>query len=235
VGRKKAIDCLELFRSGRWFASLPAGLQDELLQLARLRTLDAGERLFSRGDACAGLYGVVDGSIRVSGTSARGKEALLVVLESPNWFGEVAVFDGMARTHDASADGPTTLVEVPLAALHNLLDSEPRYWRDLGRLIAGKLRLAFTTMEDTALLPIATRVARRLCWMAEGYGQWQGRSQRSIDLKQDQLAQMLGSSRQTINQNLKTLESQGLIRTTYGQIEILDLPGLRGVGGLDSA
>lgn len=234
MGRRKAIDCKELFRSGRWFASLPEALQDALLHEGRLRSMDAGERLFSRGDACAGLYGVVDGAIGVSGTSASGKEALLVVLESPNWFGEVAVFDGKARTHDASADGATTLVEVPLVALHKLLSSEPNYWQDLGRLIAGKLRLAFTTMEDTALLPIAMRVARRLSQMAEGYGQWQGRSQRSIEVKQDQLAQMLGSSRQTINQNLKNLESEGLIRTTYGQIEILDLPGLRGVGGLDS-
>ncbi len=232
MGSKKAIDCIEQFRSGRWFASLPDALQEALLQLGRLRSLQAGERLFSRGDACAGLYGVVDGAIRVSGTSAHGKEALLVVLESPNWFGEVAVFDGMARTHDAGADGETTLVEVPLAALHRLLESEPTYWRDLGRLVAGKLRLAFTTMEDTVLLPIATRIARRLCWMAEGYGQWQGRSQRSIELKQDQLAQMLGCSRQTINQNLKALEAQGLIHTTYGQIEILDLSRLRSVGGL---
>jgi CRP/FNR family cyclic AMP-dependent transcriptional regulator len=233
VGSKKAIDCKELFRSGRWFASLPEAFQEALLRLGRHRELADGERLFSRGDACKGLYGVVDGAIRVSGTSARGKEALLVVLESPNWFGEVAVFDGMARTHDASADGPTKIVEVPLAALHKLLDAEPAYWRDLGRLVAGKLRLAFTTMEDTALLPISMRVARRLSWMAEGYGQWKGRSQRSIEVSQDELAQMLGSSRQTINQNLKNLESQGFIRTTYGQIEILDLPGLRGVAGME--
>ena len=234
MGSKKALDYKERFRSGRWFVSLPHALQDELLTLGRIRKLGDGEGLFSRGDACEGLYGVVDGAIRVSGTSARGKEALLVVLESPNWFGEVAVFDGMARTHDARADGATTVVEVPIAALHTLLDSEPSYWRDLGRLVAGKLRLAFTTMEDTALLPIATRVARRLCWMAEGYGQWEGRSQRSIEVSQDELAQMLGSSRQTINQNLKSLEATSLIRTTYGQIEIVDLPGLRDVAGLDS-
>jgi len=232
VGRQDAKEFREVLCSGRWFSSLPEALQESLVDAARLRTLSSGERLFSRGDACAGLYAVVGGSVRVSGTSADGKEALLVVLESPNWFGEVAVFDGMARTHDASADGKTTLVEVPIATLHQILDASPRYWRDLGRLVASKLRLAFTTMEDTALLAISVRLARRLAWMAEGYGQWEGRSLRTLEVRQDQLALMLGCSRQTINQNLKSLEVKGLIRTTYGQIEILKLVELRAVAGL---
>ncbi len=232
MGRQQAKEFREVLCTGRWFASLPEEFQERLLDAARLRHLATGERLFARGDACADLYAVLEGSIRVSGTSADGKEALLVVLEPPNWFGEVAVFDEMARTHDAYADANATVAVIPISALRQVLDATPTYWRDLGRLVAGKLRLAFTTMEDTALLPISVRIARRLAWMADGYGEWQGPSLQRIEVRQDQLAQMLGCSRQTVNVNLKSLEAKGLIRTTYGQVEIADLAGLRAAAGL---
>lgn len=234
MSRPNAMEFQERMQAGRWFSSLPPALQEALLGVARARVLVDGERLFSRGDACDGIHAVVEGSIRVSGTSESGKEALLVVLEAPNWFGEVAVFDGQARTHDACADGPTTLLHVPLAALESILEEQPQYWQDLGRLVAGKLRLAFATMEDTALLPMSLRIARRLAMMAGGYGQWEGRSLRMLEVSQDQLALMLATSRQTANQHLKALEANGLIRIAYGQIEILDLDGLREAGMLEA-
>jgi CRP-like cAMP-binding protein len=82
-------------------------------------------------------------------------------------------------------------------------------------------------MEDTALLPLAPRVARRLALMAEGYGEWADRSQRVVKVRQEVLAAMVSSSRQSINQVLKELEAKGLIKVAYGEIEILDLARLR--------
>jgi CRP/FNR family transcriptional regulator, cyclic AMP receptor protein len=81
-------------------------------------------------------------------------------------------------------------------------------------------------MEDMALMPLAVRLARRLAAMAEGYGEREHR-RRTVEVSQEQLAMMLSTSRQTANQLLKELESQGLIRLSYGTIEILDLDGLR--------
>ena len=111
--------------------------------------------------------------MRVSGTSDSGKEALLTVLEPPSWFGEISIFDGQPRTHDAISDGESLVLQVPQEPLLQLLDSQPRWWRDLALLATMKLRLAFIAMEDMALLPIAQRLARRLSLMAEGYGERQ--------------------------------------------------------------
>jgi CRP-like cAMP-binding protein len=82
-------------------------------------------------------------------------------------------------------------------------------------------------IEDTATLPIAVRLARRLVMTAERFGEWAGKSSRVLELRQDQLATMLSTSRQTVNQLLKDLEGRGLVKLAYGNIEILDLEGLR--------
>ncbi|MCA1662677.1 MAG: DUF962 domain-containing protein, partial [Myxococcales bacterium] len=100
-----------------------------------------------------------------------GREALLTLLEPPTWFGEISIFDGAPRTHDAIAECEALVLHVPRAALDTILSAQPRYWRELGLLVTSKLRLAFSAMEDMALLPLALRLARRLSLMAEGYGE----------------------------------------------------------------
>lgn len=230
---RSARDYKEFLRGGRWFAGLPDALQEALLGAGRVRAVGGGARLFSRGDPPSGLYAVLDGTIRISGIAPSGKEALLVLLEPPNWFGEIAVFDGLPRTHDAVANGDAIVLHVPAPALQAILDGEPTFWRELGRLVAGKLRLAFTAIEDLAMLPIPMRLARRLVWMAEGYGERRRGRRRAVEVSQDELALMLATSRQTANQLLKELEAQGLVRLSYGEIEIVDLDGLRRVAALD--
>src|SRR6185295_18252062 len=97
-----------------------------LLDAAVVRRLRSGQRLFSRGDRPCGLYCVVEGAVRISGVGESGKEALLMLMEPPNWFGEISLIDGQPRTHDAVAEGATRVLQVPQAALKTLLAQEPR-------------------------------------------------------------------------------------------------------------
>ncbi|AKF04228.1 Crp/Fnr family transcriptional regulator [Sandaracinus amylolyticus] len=219
-----------LLRAGRWFASLPEGFRRALIDAAVIRKLAKGEWLFARGDPPSGLFACVEGSVRITGHVAGGKddgkEVLLAMVEPPLWFGELSVLDGQARTHDAIADDASVLVHVPQPALDAILEREPRYWRPLGVLVSAKLRVFFTVMEDAAH-PLAIRLARRLVLSAERYGDWHDRSSRVVELRQDQLATMLATSRQTVNQLLKDLEARGVVRLAYGTIEIVDLDALR--------
>lgn len=219
-------DLRDTLHQGQWFAALPAALQQALLAQGKLLSLEAGQRLFSRGDAPSGLYAVLKGAMRVGSVGADGREALLVLVEAPHWFGEIALFDGQPRTHDAVAEGASTLLHVPQASLLSLLDAHPAYWRELALLMAHKVRLAFIALEEISLLPAAQRLARRLLLIAEDYGETQG-PRRIIHLSQEQLAAMLAISRQTANGVLKDLQARGIVRLTYGEIEILDLQALR--------
>lgn len=207
--------------SGQWFSHLPVSFQDSLLAVARVRRLTAGQRLFKRGDPPCGLYAVLEGSIRIGAVSEQGKEALLSLVEPPHWFGEICLFDGQPRTHDAYGVGQCSLLHIPQTALLTLLDEHPLYWRQLALLMSHKLRLTFINLEQLSLLPAPARLAHRLLMIAEGYGEIDP-PRRVLQLPQEQLASMLSLSRQTTNQLLKELQGQGIIGLGYGEIEILD-------------
>jgi CRP-like cAMP-binding protein len=212
--------------SGQWFSHLPVSLQDSLLSAARVRRLVPGQRLFKRGDPPCGLYAVLEGSVRIGAVSEQGKEALLSLVEQPHWFGEICLFDGQPRTHDAYGLGHCVLLHIPQAVLLALLDDQPVYWRQLALLMSHKLRLTFINLEQLTLMPAPTRLAHRLLMIARGYGEIDP-PRRVLQLPQEQLASMLSLSRQTTNQILNDLQGQGIVNLRYGEIEIVDAERLR--------
>ncbi|MFO2466015.1 Crp/Fnr family transcriptional regulator [Pseudomonas sp. 15FMM2] len=220
--------------AGHWYSHLPAELQACLLTAARLRLLTVGQSLFKRGDPPCGVYAVLEGAVRVSAVNAQGKEAVLSLVETPYWFGEICLFDGLPRTHDALAVGPCTLLQVPQASMLRILQDHPVYWRDMALLMSHKLRLSLINIEQMSLMPALSRLAHRLLMIAQGYGEIE-HSRRLLQLPQEDLAGMLGLSRQTTNALLKTLAQQGIVELGYGAIEILDLKRLRLAAGVDAA
>jgi len=212
--------------TGHWFSHLPTRLQDSLLAAAKVRHLSSGQRLFKRGDPPCGLYAVLEGAVRIGTVNEQGKEALLSLVEPPHWFGEICLFDGQPRTHDAFALGQCTLLHIPQSALLALLDEQPLYWRQLALLMSQKLRLTFISLEQLSLMPAQARLAHRLLMIAAGYGELDP-PRRVLQLPQEQLASMLSLSRQTTNQILKEFQSQGIVNLKYGEIEILDAERLR--------
>ena len=211
-----------------WFRELPVELRDDLIRHASLLTLEKGEFLYRRGERSDGLYAVLGGALAIGTVGVDGKEALLAVLGSTAWVGEISLFDGLPRPNDAIAVSRTLLLHVPEAALQDLLDTTPRYWRDFALLMAQRLRVSFENAEAMTLLPAAQRVANRLLTIAGGYGGLNA-AQSRIRLSQDSLASMVSLSRQTTNQLLKNLESQGVVSLKSGEIAILDFDRLRAV------
>ena len=212
---------------GRWFASLPGHHQQRLLEAAVTRQLDAAQTLFRRGDANSGLYAVLAGSIQIGAPGSAARDAVLGVLEPPQWFGEIACLDGGTRTHDARAQAATTLLHVPLAVLLRLAQDDPLWWRQLGRLLAEKTRALFSGVEDMTLQPAPVRVARRLLAMSTGHGMLaDGAAQRRLPVSQEQLGAMLSLTRQTVSEVLRTFEAEGWVRRLYGAVELLDPGGL---------
>jgi CRP/FNR family cyclic AMP-dependent transcriptional regulator len=217
----------ELLKAGRWFRGLTEDFQERILANAAFVTLASGTRLFSRGDPPSGLYAVLDGAVRITTSAERGREMLVMLAEPPTWFGELSLFDRKPHTHDATADQDSAVLHLRTDTMGPILEEQPRYWRDLALLVACKLRTALLSMEVMAFMPPIARLARLLCLMAEGYGDWFERSLRQLEVRQDQLASMLAVSRQTVNQMLRELEARGAIRLAYGRVEILDMPALR--------
>ena len=223
VSAKDADMHAALLQKNRWFRDLPAEAINQMVGMARLKRLEDGQCLHAQGDAPDGLYGVSTGGIRISNTCADGREALLTVLTLGNWFGEISLFDGLPRTHDAHAMGATELLFIPRRDFQQLLQHRPELYPHFMRLLCARLRSSFNMLEDSALLPLPARLAKRLLMHAQYYGGVdQGNERLTIQLSQETLGLMLNSSRQSINRLLKQFEQAGWVSIHYGQISILD-------------
>jgi CRP/FNR family transcriptional regulator, cyclic AMP receptor protein len=218
---------LAVLTSSEWFAVIDPAFKQALLGSSRVITVAAGQSVFHRGDASDGIYCVLSGAVCFGAMASSGKGSITALVEAPQWFGEIALFDGGARTHDAWADLASTLLHLPLRHLTKILADDPARWQQMGRLLVQKLRISLTLLEDLALEPPKVRLARCLIHLFEGYGQRKAAPSSSVRVSQERLGMMLSLSRQTVNELLGYLEQQEVIRCQRGGVRILDLGRLR--------
>ena len=208
--------------SGSWFSRLSPPLRDDILARAGVRRLADGAMLSARGAPAEDWVGVAKGAVRVSSVSLAGKQVTLTYVEPGTWFGDIALFDGMPRTHDASAHGETTLLSVRKADFKALLATHVELYEALLRLNCRRLRLLFDAVEDLATRPLGSRLAKQILLLARSYGVAQGDEIRiGLQLAQEDLAQLLGASRQRVNQELKGFEREGAVRVEPTRLVVL--------------
>jgi CRP/FNR family transcriptional regulator, cyclic AMP receptor protein len=200
--------------TGPWFSKLSPALRQDILGRATVRRLADGELAGRRGSAAAQWCAVASGALRVSSVSLAGKQVSLTYVEPGTWFGDIALFDGLPRTHDGHAHGATTLLVVRKPDFKELLARHVELYEALLRLNCRRLRLMFDALEDLNTRPLSARLARQLLLLARRYGVTQdnGELRIGLALAQEDLAQLLGASRQRVNQELKVLEREGALR-----------------------
>ncbi|MCM5680014.1 Crp/Fnr family transcriptional regulator [Schlegelella sp. S2-27] len=208
--------------SGPWFSKLSPALRSAILSRAAVRRVADGAMLSSRGQPADEWIGVAKGAVRVSSVSLSGKQITLTYVEPGTWFGDIALFDGLPRTHDANAHGETTLLVVRKPDFKELLQQHVELYEALLRLNCRRLRLMFNIVEDLNTLPLAARLAKQLLLLARSYGVQQGEEVRiGLQLAQEDLAQLLGASRQRVNQELKSFERDGAVRIEPTRLVVL--------------
>ena len=208
--------------SGVWFGSLSASLRHDILSLAHVRRLSDSSPLASRGSPAEEWCGVARGAVRVSLVSLSGKQVTLTYCEPGVWFGDIALFDGLPRTHDADAHGETTLLCVRKVDFKDLLARHSELYDALLRLNCRRLRLMFNQFEDLNTRPLAARLAKQILLLAKSYGVEHGEEIRiGLQLAQEDQAQLLGASRQRVNQELKGFEREGAVRIEPTRLVVL--------------
>lgn len=228
----------EAINSGRWFTSLSPSLRHDILRCAYVRRYKDGDLIAARGDPPTEWTAVARGAVRVSSTSLSGKQITLTYVEPGVWFGDVAMFDGDQRTHDAYAHGPTTLLCVSRNDFQKILAQHVELYEALLRLQARRIRNLFGLVEDLNTLPLRARLAKQLLHLVRSYGVpclSNGSETRiGLQLAQEELAQMLGASRQRVNQELKSMEREDAIRIEPGGLVVRDRPALMRIAEADT-
>jgi CRP/FNR family transcriptional regulator, cyclic AMP receptor protein len=211
--------------SGSWFSKLSAPLRADILARSQVRRLADGEPLATRGTPAEEWCGVARGAVRISSVSLSGKQVTLTYAEPGTWFGDIALFDGLPRTHDADVHGPTTLLTVRKADFRALLQRHAELYDALLRLNCRRLRLMFDSFEDLNTRPLQARLAKQILLLARSYGVPHGPDGAEVRiglaLAQEDLAQLLGASRQRVNQELKGFEREGAVRVEPTRLVVL--------------
>ncbi|MDO8457213.1 MAG: Crp/Fnr family transcriptional regulator [Burkholderiaceae bacterium] len=218
------IDERAAINSGRWFSSLSPSLRHDILRCAYVKRYKDGDLICARGDPPEEWIACATGAVRVSSTSISGKQVTLTYVEPGIWFGDVAIFDGERRTHDAYAHGATTTLCVARGDLRKILSLHVELYEALLRLNARRIRQLFGLVEDLNTMPLRARLAKQLLHLVRSYGLPSlsdgGEVRIGLQLAQEELAQLLGASRQRVNQELKSMEREETIRIEPGGLVV---------------
>ena len=184
----------------------------------------------ARGDPPEEWMACAKGAVRVSSTSLSGKQITFTYVEPGIWFGDVAILDGDTRTHDGYAHGETSILCVAKADFQKILATHVELYDALLRLQARRIRQLFGLVEDLNTLPLRSRLAKQLLHLARSYGvpslHHGSETRIGLHLAQEELAQLLGASRQRVNQELKAMEREEILRIEPGGLVIRDREAL---------
>ncbi len=200
---------------------------DDLLRLAskgRRFELNAGDLLFSAGDACRGLFVVVEGRTRAIRHGSDGREQIIHEDVPGSTFPEVAVFDDGSYPSSVFAVEDSVLLLIPKDAVKSFCLQHPQVALKALRVLAGRLRKATGMVEDLALRGVSQRLAEYL--LNRGTGSGDGTSFH-LEHTNQELADLIGSVREVISRSFARLQREGWIRKRGRVVELIDRQGLR--------
>ncbi len=201
-------------------AALQAGVT--IVQLAR------AERLFEEGASGDQLYVILDGKIKLTRAAADGRENLLSVLGPGEMFGELSLFDPRPRTASAVAVTDSSLAALAHANLRNWLTGRPDVALHLLQALAQRLRRANDVMADLVFTDVPGRVAKALLDLADRFGTEQEDGLHvNHDLTQEELAQLVGASRETVNKALADFAARGWLQLAAKSVLLIEPERLR--------
>jgi CRP/FNR family cyclic AMP-dependent transcriptional regulator len=228
-----ATDAVTLLSRTRLFGAVPAKALSQVAERSQFRGYRKGELIVRQGDSGETLFVVVEGLVKVFVTSPDGAEMVLVTLGPTDTFGELAVVDGGERSASAEACDATTLLVLRRSALLALLPDHPDLAEGLLRSLGALARRLTDQTADLVFLDLHGRVAKLLVGLAEERGETRdGTRVLDLHLTQSDLASMVGGSRQSINQILRTFEALGYLGLDGRRMLVLRPDMLRHRAGL---
>jgi CRP/FNR family cyclic AMP-dependent transcriptional regulator len=190
--------------------------------------LDRGERLFSEGDAGDKLYIILNGKIKLTKAAPDGRENLLSVHGQGEMFGELSLFDPIPRTSSATAVTSARLAGIAHDDLRTWLSSRPEVAMHLLQALAQRLRRINDVKADLVFTDVPGRVAKALLDLADRFGvATPDGVQVNHDLTQEELAQLVGASRETVNKALADFAARGWIQLAAKSVLVTDTDRLR--------
>jgi CRP/FNR family transcriptional regulator, cyclic AMP receptor protein len=209
------------------FAALDDDANAALREAMRHEQFQRGQIIFNEGDQGDKLYAVIEGKVKLARTAPDGRENLQAVLGPGEMFGELSLFDPKPRTAGAIAVTDSVLASLAHDALRPWITGRPAVAVQLLKALAQRLRRTNDVLADLVFSDVPARVAKALLGLAERFGQPTPEGLHvAHDLTQEELAQLVGASRETVNKALADFSARGWLRIESRAVVIKDVDGL---------
>ncbi len=201
---------------------------ESVCALAHRRVCDAKTTIVTKGEVANEFFVLLNGQAKVTARGVEGTDTVINVMGPGEVFGEIAILDGQPRSATVTALNECEMAVVEKQPFQNLLASCPGIALKLLAVLAGRMRELTIRLEDRAFLDIPARLAKQLVWLAERHGAKTGEGVRvDLGLSQQELGELVGATRESVNKHLRELARMGVIEPGRGYLDILDLEALR--------
>jgi CRP-like cAMP-binding protein len=216
---------LSVLRRHPIFADLEPEAFDQLCRYAKYSTLKRGAPIFLKGDPGNSLCAVISGTVKISISSPDGRNAILNLIGAGETFGEVALLDGLARTADATANTNCEIVTIDRRDFIPFVRSQPALAMKFIELLCTRIRWTSDQVEQVILQNLPGRLASALLRLTEKHKLTPGG--RTIAITQQEISEMVGMTRESINKQLRAWASRNWVRLEHGAIVVLDAEPLQ--------
>lgn len=210
---------LSVLRKHPYFADLEPDAFDQLCRYAKHTTLKRGAIIASKGDPGTSLFAVISGTVKISVSSPDGRNAILNLIGPGEIFGEVALLDGLSRSADVTANTNCELFIIDRRDFIPFVRSQPALAMKFIELLCTRLRWTSDQVEQVILQNLPGRLASALLRLTERHKAAQGG--RSIAITQQEISEMVGMTRESINKQLRAWATRGWVRLEHGAIVVL--------------
>ncbi|HCT9180913.1 MULTISPECIES: CRP-like cAMP-activated global transcriptional regulator GlxR [Corynebacterium] len=211
-----------LSRAGIFQGVDPVAVQNLIEQMETVR-FPRGTTIFEEGEPGDRLYIITSGKIKLARHAPDGRENLLTVMGPSDMFGELSIFDPGPRTSSAVCVTEVTAATMNSEMLKQWVADHPAIAQQLLRVLARRLRRTNANLADLIFTDVPGRVAKTLLQLANRFGMQEGGALRvNHDLTQEEIAQLVGASRETVNKALATFAHRGWIRLEGKSVLIVD-------------
>ena len=203
------------------FRGVPDEVVSGLVKFAIAKHYEEGAEIFAKGDVGDALYGILAGRVCICTDSAEGEEVLLNILDPGQFFGEIALLDGGTRTASARAMIAVDVLRIRRENFLPYLRANPELSVAMISVLCSRIRMNVEFIEDAVFLHLAARLAKRLQALGEQHGKSCPKGVRiELKLSRQDLAHMVGATRERVSRELSLLREEGAIASEEGMIVI---------------
>jgi CRP-like cAMP-binding protein len=213
---------LSVLRKHPYFVDLTPEAFDQLCRYAKHTTLKRGTTIFSKGDPGTSVIAVVSGTVKISISSPDGRNAILNLIDPGELFGEMSVLSNQPRSADAIANTNCELFVIDRREFLPFVRSQPSLAMKFIELLCERLRSTSDQLEQVILRDLPGRLASALLRLSEKH-------KSTIAITQQELSEMVGMTRESINKQLRAWSTRGWVRLEHGAIVVLDAAELKGL------